>query len=622
VSGIVGIIGLEGAPVDRNFLHRLTTSLRFRGPDADNLWISNSVGFGHTLLRATFEASNEKQPCTIDGDAWIVADARVDDRADLIRKLKVRDRRIPLDVTDPELILHAYAVWGRDCVAHLIGDFVFTIWDQNLKRLFCVRDHFGAKPFYYAITDSYLVFSNTLNCLRLHPDISDQLNERAIGDFLLFGYNQDQATTTFADIRRLPGGHTLTYSGSELQISRYWKARTDGCIRYKQPGEYAEHFRALFRFAVADRLRTSRVSVLMSGGLDSTSITAIARELLSERGADFKLGAFTTVYDRLIPDQERRFAKLLADWLGIPVDFTVADDYALYEASERPAADRPEPVYEPGLNFFADQLKRLSAEYRVVLTGWDGDAFLNEPASQHFARLIGSGNLARWLFDVSAYIRSLGRRPQFGLRTALARAVGRVPDTQITCPRWLSPAFASRIDANARLAELGQSPSSTHPLRPLAHGALSLPVWSQIFEFYDAGATGLPLEARHPFMDLRLVDFLLSIPSVPFCMDKHLLRQAMQDRLPEVIRRRPKSTLAGDPVLQQLRNGQGARLSNYRPSPAMSHFIHAEGIFDHVGEMDSEEAEAALRVISLDRWLNRLKLFKESFQPEVSHEHR
>lgn len=622
MSGIVGIIGTEGEPVDGNLLDLLTKSLRFRGPDAENLWISNSVGFGHTLLTTTFESSKERQPCTIDGGVWIVADARVDDRAELIQKLETRDRRVSFHATDPELILHAYAVWGRDCVSHLIGDFAFAIWDQRLKLLFCARDHFGAKPFYYAITDSHLLFSNTLNCLRLHPDISDQLDERAIGDFLLFGYNQDQATTTFAEIRRLPGGHTLTCSGSQLQISKYWEARTDGYIRYKQPGEYAEHFCALFRSAVADRLRTSRVGVMMSGGLDSTSITAMARELLSQRGADFKLGAFTTVYDRLIPDQERRYASLLADWLGVPVDFTVADDYALYDQSSRPASHRPEPVYEPGLNFFSDQLKRLSAEYRVVLTGWDGDAFLNEPASQHFARLIGRGNLTRWLMDVSAYIRFLGRRPPFGLRTALARAVGRAPDPQISYPGWLNPEFARRIDANARLAEIGQSPSSVHPLRPLAHGALSLPVWSQVFEFYDAAATGLPVEARHPFVDLRLVDFLLSIPSVPFCMDKHLLRQAMQDRLPEVIRRRPKSTLAGDPVVQQLRNGQGVRLKSYQPGPELSRFINAEGIFDHVGEMDSEEAEAALRVFSLDRWLNGLKLFKQDLQPEVSHEHR
>src|SRR5713226_5502708 len=104
------------------------------------------------------------------------------------------------------------------------GDFLLGIWDALNKQLFCVCAHLGIKPFYYAQLGDLFLFSNTLNCVRMHPEVSDELNEAAIGDFLLFGLNCDNATTSFRDIQRLPPGHWLTFSRAGLQIRRYWAA--------------------------------------------------------------------------------------------------------------------------------------------------------------------------------------------------------------------------------------------------------------------------------------------------------------------------------------------------------------------------------------------------------------
>src|SRR4029077_2251848 len=131
------------------------------------------------------------------------------------------------------------------------------------KQLFCARDHFGIKPFYYVQLEDLFLFSNTLNCLRMHPEVSDELNEAAIGDFLLFGLNYDNATTTFRDIQRLPPAHTMTVSQRGLQIRLYWTPPTDGRIRYAKPKEYVEHFQSLLESAVEDRLRTERVGILL-----------------------------------------------------------------------------------------------------------------------------------------------------------------------------------------------------------------------------------------------------------------------------------------------------------------------------------------------------------------------
>src|SRR5690349_10449460 len=121
MSGIVGIVNFDGAPIDRHLLNRLTNSLSFRGPDAQATWIDGHVGFGHTLLRTTCDAETDKQPLTLDGKIWLTADARIDGRR--------------ATSNDAALILQAYETWKTDCVKHLIGDFAFAIWDSTLQRL-------------------------------------------------------------------------------------------------------------------------------------------------------------------------------------------------------------------------------------------------------------------------------------------------------------------------------------------------------------------------------------------------------------------------------------------------------------------------------------------------------
>ncbi len=166
----MGILNLDGAPVDRVLLEGMTLSLAFRGPDAQEVWCQGPVGLGHALLQIASGTPLEKQPAQIDGRLWIVADARIDARAELIGKLKEKcqtSRALTLSTPDAELILHAYDAWGDACVEHLIGDFSFAIWDARERRLFCARDQFGVKPFFYAHVGSCLIFSNTLDCVRI-----------------------------------------------------------------------------------------------------------------------------------------------------------------------------------------------------------------------------------------------------------------------------------------------------------------------------------------------------------------------------------------------------------------------------------------------------------------------
>lgn len=209
MSGIVGIVNFEDAPIDRDLLKRLTKSMTFRGPEAQQIRIAGNAGFGHAMLRTTWEAETEEQPLTLNGHALLTADVRLDGRADLLEKLTRRAKTSRRQPNDAELILLAYDEWKENCIDHLIGDFAFAIWDATSQTLFCARDHFGVKPFFYARTGSTFIFSNTLNTIRLHPSVSDALNETAIADYLVFGLNQDlekrrSPTTATAHVRIFP----------------------------------------------------------------------------------------------------------------------------------------------------------------------------------------------------------------------------------------------------------------------------------------------------------------------------------------------------------------------------------------------------------------------------------
>ena len=185
---------------------------------------------------------SKKNSPNLEGKLWITADARIDARAELIAKLRDHGELCSLSDPDCELILHAYRAWGEKCVEHLLGDFAFAIWDARSRRLFCARDHFGVKPFFYARVGDSFIFSNTLNCVRIHPAVSDELNELAIADFLLFDGNQEPDTTAFSDIRRLRAAHVLSLQDGSLSDRRYWTLPVDKPVNYKKASECVEKF--------------------------------------------------------------------------------------------------------------------------------------------------------------------------------------------------------------------------------------------------------------------------------------------------------------------------------------------------------------------------------------------
>ncbi len=612
MSGIVAILNLDHAPVSPSLLRRMTEYMAFRGPDAREVWIDGQVGFGHAMLRTTDESMHERQPCSLDGQVWITADARVDGRQDLIVKLEAAGRRDLKNATDVELILHSYHAWGDKCVDHLIGDFSFVIWDGLNRRLFCARDHFGVKPFFFAQVNNCLIISNTLDCIRLHPVVSDQLNEQAIGDFLLVGSNEEPTTTFFEAIKRLPAAHRLVFSMGNFKIDRYWVMPIEDEVHFKRESDYVERFVELLDQAVSDRLRTDRVGIFMSGGLDSSTVAATAHKLLSKQSANFDMQAFTIVFDRLIHDDERYYSGVVAEGLKIPITFLPADEYKLYQGYPTDFPDS-EPTQGP-LRIIGDDRHRMAAAYsRVVLTGEGGDVFLR-PSASYLVGLVKNLQFGHLLKDLVRHIRRNRRFPRIGIRTAL-RSRFRARRSDIPEIEWLNPIFESTYKLKSRWIELNKFPKSAHPTRPDAYEHLTTPRWASFFESYDAGVMHLPVEVRHPLFDIRLLKYTLRLPSMPWCIDKELIRISMKGLLPDEILKRNKTPVSESPVLAIMRSGKFQIADNFLSLPDLGSFINKNRLLEfgekflanHHTSVNTAQIWIFFRVINLGYWLEALQ---------------
>jgi len=602
MSGIAGIVNLDGAPVNRALLDRMAEFIHYRGPDAKGVWVEGPVGLAHTMARTTQETEHEHQPATLDGEVWITADARLDGRAALIAELRGRGRECPPCTTEPELILHAYGAWGEGCVDHLLGDFAFAIWDGRTRKLFCARDQFGIKPFFYARVGSAFVFSNTLNCIRLVPGVSDDLDEQFIGDFLLFELSPDLHRTAFEALRRLPPAHTLVAADGRMRIRRYWTLPIDPPTVFKNSRDYVERFLELFKQAVEDRLRTRRVGVFMSGGLDSTSVAAMAKKISERTGEPLELRAHAVVYDRLVPDQERHYAEAAAKGLGIPIDCFVADGYRLFEGWNDGRVRFPEPVSNPLVLMGLDRLQGIAAGTRVALSGYGGDPALSSLISRHCRELLKQARLGQLALDVARYLAAEGRFSRLYLRIRLARWL-HGNHWRGEYPEWLNPEFEKRLDLRTRWEEFGRSVVPKGVVRPEAYDLLRAPTWPGIFDGYDAGTTGALLEVRHPFFDLRLLRYLLSLETLPWCSDKEVLRVAMKGLLPEEIRLRPKTPITVDPFTARKSELTQALGGGFFPAPELERFVSLNGTSGPRNEIRPLRLLRELRPITLSFWL-------------------
>ena len=462
------------------------------------------------MLRTTRESHGESQPAVFEGRYWIAADARLDGRAELLAALDLSESEIGRSIPDSELILRGYAKWGSACVEHLRGDFSFAIWDAPDKRLFCARDQFGIKPFYYASVGSVLVFSNTLDCVRRHPAVSGRLNDLAIADFLLFDMIQEPGATSFADIQRLLPAHTLVCRKDDISLRRYWELPVTGPIGQKRPRGVRRAIPGTTRSGSRRQDKNEQ-----RGRFDERWTRLSDRG--GQRAADASaqrvpsgLRAYTEVFDSLIPHEERHYAGLVAEALKIPIEFQ-AEEMGLSKDRNHDDNRWPEPCAFTRVGWGSGTIASdLAASQPGGLDRLWGRSCAFLPALSSFLALTQGAAVWPLLAEAVRYLDS--RRSVFAAvpSHALAKMVclqeSDIPLSGMAEPRPGKTPWSARA-----LGSVTRATAPNAAVRPTAYEAMVDPVWPSLFEGCDSGVTRVPVEVCHPFFDLRSGEFLAEL---------------------------------------------------------------------------------------------------------------
>lgn len=604
MSGIAGIAYLDGKSPSRDLLWQMACSLSFRGPDGQRVWSDSAAGLVHAAHLITGDPTRAHGPESIGTGTWITADMRLDAREELIAELRNLGEEADRSCSDSRLLLHAYEAWGEKCVHHVAGDFAFAIWDARRRQLFCACDQFGIRQLYFSNLQSCLIFSNTIECVRLFPDVSDRLNDAAIADFLLFGINCDENATSFADIRRLPRAHWLKFSARGIEIREYWRPPVDVKIRYKKNREYVEHFTELFRRAIADRVPGDSAGVLLSGGIDSSSVAAICKETAAPDNHPH-IHAFTVGCEGA-DEGDPIASQTVAHALGIPFHLLKPEDEKPFQGWGVGDVHFPEPVQDPFAGEIVKQSREIAEYTSVVLSGEGSDNLMNCEPLYHLQRAWRLGMRRQAVIDGVEHMAARLRAPD-GLLGPMRRLRAlSIRRSAPQFPNWISEELTQRLNLKERWVNHDAAiPWSVHPEHPGGYASLFFPQWRCMFERLDSSYTRTALDVRYPFLDLRVVQYLLAIPAMPWFFRKFLLREAMKGRLPEKIRKRAKI-----PPKELSSLNMTADFSKERLVSEMERYVNKRVLGQAYRSASSELAEMSIRPWCLNLWLESLRMVK------------
>jgi asparagine synthase (glutamine-hydrolysing) len=280
MSGQAGIYYYDHRPIDRSLVDRLGTGLSRQGPDGGGQRFGAGLLMVHRAFHVEPESYLERQPHLSPRGNWMTWDGRLDNRDDLLLLVK---EHLQGDTTDVALAMAAYEKWGEQGFNRLVGDWSLALWDAAGDSMVLASDYMGTRPLYYCTDDKCIAWSSNLGLLASWFGVEDDLDNDYIAAFLMGSPRYDR--TIYRSISFVPCAHSLWAKDGQLTKTTFWYPPVDSRIRYRDERDYEEHLLHYFREAVLTRLRTNHgVCCDLSGGLDSSSVTCLAHQLI-ESGA-------------------------------------------------------------------------------------------------------------------------------------------------------------------------------------------------------------------------------------------------------------------------------------------------------------------------------------------------
>jgi asparagine synthase (glutamine-hydrolysing) len=543
MSAIAGLLRFDGRPVARHELERAAGALRQYGPDRSDICANGNLGLAHVLMRITPEDAFDRQPLRGPSGAVISADLRLDNRDDLVARLGVEQQATAWP--DARVLLAAWEKFGEDVWPMLRGPFAAAIWDPRRRALTLARDHLGLNVVMWHRGAQFFAFATMPNGL-FALGAPRELSEEKLADFLVLNH-AEQATTLYRDVFRVRPAHVMQITADGIITERrFWSPDDAKPVRLASDQDYADGLREVLDRAVRRQMRSAHpIGCLLSGGLDSSSVSALAARALSE--SNRRLDTFTGVPRRGFSGEipaghyadERAYVDSIAAKAGnIDVSYVHNDEHDDFGELERFFAALDGPVRNPGNLGWVLGALRLARErgHRVLLGGLIGNATISwngwSQAAGHLAggRFITAYRQWRLFYRLTSHSRWGAARKLFveQLRPQPASA------------SWLKhaairPDFAAAMQVDARAKNNGHDFS--YRSRP-GERISALKQVDYAGDWFAAEKAVTGVEVRDPTADIDLVSYCFGIPPEQYLaegIDRSLIRRAMWGLLPEPV---------------------------------------------------------------------------------------
>jgi asparagine synthase (glutamine-hydrolysing) len=604
MSGIVAAFNLDGSPAERALVDRMLAASPYRGIDGMASWSEGPVALGHAMLHTTPESLRESQPVVdASGEVALVFTGRIDNRDELKSSFD-RAGLILHDDSDPAFVLAAYRRWGEDFPAEILGDFAFALWDCRRQRLLAARDALGLCALYYFTDGKIFLCASELHQLFADARVPVTPNEGMIAE-TLSGTPRDSEETLYRGIYRLPASFLFSITSSGVKRRRYYDLDPARSIEYRTDDEYAEHFRAILFEAVRCRLRScGRVIADLSGGLDSSSVAAIASELVTSGATQAPACDTMSILHERTESDERRYIADAEAASPLKSHHLTPSLRPLEFYRETARFYRDLPYYPNGSTADFTAFFQQLGNVRAWLTGGGGDEFFSGSGYGYadmirglhlvaLTRRIRSDRELRKL-DPSNY-GPLELLVWNGLAPLVPQPVRRtikpfLPARTSPLPFSITPEFARRVGYIERISRQPEFPRCRDLAQLDVYRSYGAGWIAHAVEPIDRFAARLGLEARHPLYDRRVMEFAFAIPENQRLRDKEakfVLRRAMRGLVaPSILARTDKAwfgyyypetlrSFGGEKVFDSLQIEQagwvdGARVGNaYREMEAL-----------------------------------------------------
>jgi len=538
MCGISGILSF-GGKYNKEDILKMNKVLSHRGPDDQGTYFDEFIGLGHRRLSIIDLSKAGHQPMSDESEKyWIIFNGEVYNYLEIREELIEKGHKFHSN-SDTEVILKSYIEWGVECLQKFNGMWAFALWDQEKKELFCARDRFGIKPFYYYHKNGYFVFASEIKALLEARGIPRKPNYERILQYLGNYPLLENESTFFKDIFQLPASHYALIKKGEMKIERYWDIEKKSV----EDIDAKERFLELFKDSISLRLRSDvPVGTCLSGGLDSSSIVCVLNKMIDPT----KQKTFSSCFEDKRFD-EREYIEEVLKATSVTPFYTFPDINYIYPQIEKIVWHQDEPFDSTSI-FAQWSVMELAKKNGVIvlLDGQGSDEALAGYIPYKWYLLLDSFSnknpvyLLKNSLGLFKSVKGYKDYTNLSYYKILKRLVASkfISKEKVKSNRsfYLKKEFIDKYKDNLKLNYSNRFGSRLE--NKLYHDVYysSLP---RLLQYEDRDSMAFSLESRVPFLDYRFVEFIFSLPvsnKIKNGWTKYILRKAMKDILPEKIR--------------------------------------------------------------------------------------